>query len=122
MKGIAVLGSTGTIGEATLDVASRHPDRFRVVALAAHSNHEALFTQCERFRPDCAALVDRTAASKLAERLTSAGIPTRVLAGADALSTVATLAEADVVMAAIVGAAGLAPTLAAAAGDRKSVV
>ena len=119
MKGIAVLGSTGTIGEATLDVAGRHPDQFRVVALAAHSNHEALFAQCERFRPDCAALADRAAAAKLAQRIASAGIPTRVLAGPDALSTVATLPEAHAVMAAIVGAAGLASTLAAAAAGKQ---
>ena len=119
MKGIAVLGSTGTIGEATLDVAGRHPDQFRVVALAAHSNHEALFAQCERFRPDCAALADRTAAARLAQRIASAGIPTRVLAGPDALSTVATQPDADAVMAAIVGAAGLASTLAAAEAGKQ---
>ncbi len=119
MKGVAVLGSTGSIGESTLDVVARHPDRFRIVALAAHSNHEALFAQCERFRPDCAALVDRAAAAKLAQRVASAGLPTRVLAGLDALSTVATLAEADVVMAAIVGAVGLVSTLAAAAAGKQ---
>ncbi len=119
MKGIAVLGSTGTIGEATLDVAGRHPDQFRVVALAAHSNHAALFAQCERFRPDCAALADRVAAAKLAQRIASAGIRTRVLAGPDALSTVATLPQADAVMAAIVGAAGLASTLAAATAGKQ---
>ena len=119
MKGIAVLGSTGTIGEATLDVVGRHPDQFRVVALAAHSNHEALFAQCERFRPDCVALADRAAAAKLAQRIASAGIPTRVLAGPDALSTVVTLPEAHAVMAAIVGAAGLASTLAAAVAGKQ---
>ena len=119
MKGIVVLGSTGTIGEATLDVVSRHPERFRVVALAAHSNHEALFAQCERIRPDYAALLDRAAAAKLMQRIASAGLPTRVLAGPDALSVVATLPQADAVMAAIVGAAGLAPTLAAAAAGKQ---
>jgi 1-deoxy-D-xylulose-5-phosphate reductoisomerase len=119
MKGIAILGSTGTIGEATLDVAGRHPDRFRVVALAAHSNHEALYSQLERYRPAYAALADRTAAARLAQRVASAGLPTRVLAGPDSLCTVATLPEADAVMAAIVGAAGLAPTLAAAAAGKQ---
>ena len=119
MKGIAVLGSTGTIGEATLDVAGRHPDRFRVVALAANANHEALFAQCVRFRPDYAALADRGAAAKLAQRIASAGIPTRVIAGPDALTSIATLPEADAVMAAIVGAAGLASTLAAAAAGKQ---
>jgi len=119
MKGIAILGSTGTIGEATLDVAGRHPDRFRIVALAAHSNHEALYAQLERYRPAFAALADRTAAARLAQRVASAGLPTRVLAGPEALCTVATLPEADAVMAAIVGAAGLAPTLAAAAAGKQ---
>ncbi len=119
MKGVAVLGSTGTIGESTLDVAARHPDRFRIVALAAHSNHEALFAQCARFRPGCAALVDRAAAAKLAQRVAAAGLPTRVLAGPDALATVATMPDADCVMAAIVGAAGLASTLAAAEAGKQ---
>ncbi len=114
MKGLAVLGSTGTVGEATLDVAARHPGRFRVVALAAHSNHEGLFTQVERHRPDYAALVDRQASARLAQRVAASGLPTRVLQGPDALATVATLPEVDAVMAAVVGAAGLAPTLAAA--------
>ena len=119
MKGLAVLGSTGTIGEATLDVAARHPDRIRVVALAAHSNHEALFAQVERHRPDVAALADRVAAARLAQRVAAAGLPTRVTGGPDALTVVATLPEADAVMAAIVGAVGLAPTLAAAAAGKQ---
>jgi 1-deoxy-D-xylulose-5-phosphate reductoisomerase len=119
MKGLAVLGSTGTIGEATLDVASRHPDRFRVVAIAAHSNHEALFAQAARHRPDYAALVDRGAAARLAQRLAAAGLPTRVLPGPDALAAVATLPEVDAVMAAVVGAAGLASTLAAAGAGKQ---
>jgi 1-deoxy-D-xylulose-5-phosphate reductoisomerase len=119
VKGLAVLGSTGTVGEATLDVAARHPDRLRVVALAAHSNHEALFAQVERHRPEVAALADRTAAARLAQRVADAGLPTRVAGGADALVDVATLAGADAVMAAIVGAVGLAPTLAAAAAGKQ---
>lgn len=119
MKGLAVLGSTGTIGEATLDVAVRNPERLRIVALAAHSNHEALFAQVERHRPDVAALADRAAAARLAQRVASAGLPTRVTGGPDALAAVATLPEADAVMAAIVGAVGLAPTLAAAAAGKQ---
>lgn len=119
MKGLVVLGSTGTIGEKTLDVAGRHPDRFHIVALAAHSNHEALFAQCERFRPECAALADRAAAAKLAARVAAAGLGTRVLAGAESLATVASLPQAELVMAAIVGAAGLAPTLAAAEAGKQ---
>ncbi len=119
MKGVAILGSTGTVGEATLDVVARHPDRFRIVALAAHSNHDALYAQVARHRPEVAALAERAAAAKLASRLASEGIATRVIAGPDALATVAALPEAQAVMAAIVGAAGLAATLAAAAAGKQ---
>jgi len=119
MRGLVILGSTGTIGEHTLDVAGRHPDRFRVVALAARSNHESLFEQCRRYRPEYAALLDPVAARKLAARLAAAGLPTQVLEGPEALTRVAALPEAELVMAAIVGAAGLAPTLAAAAAGKQ---
>jgi len=119
MKGVAILGSTGTVGEATLDVAARHPDRFRIVALAAHANHEALFAQVAAHRPPVAALADRAAGARLAQKVAASGLATRVLAGPDALVAVASLPEADVVMAAIVGAAGLAPTLAAAAAGKQ---
>jgi 1-deoxy-D-xylulose-5-phosphate reductoisomerase len=119
MKGVAVLGSTGTVGEATLDVIARLPDRLRVVALAAYSNDDALFAQVVRHRPAVAALGDRAAAARLTQRVASAGLATRVIGGADALSTVAALPEAEAVRAAIVGAAGLAPTLAAAAAGKQ---
>ena len=119
MKGLVVLGSTGSIGESTLDVAGRHPERFRIVALAARSNHETLYQQCLRCRPEYAALLDRAAASRLGARLAAEGLATRVLAGPESLTTVATLPQADLVMAAIVGAAGLAPTLAAAAAGKQ---
>jgi 1-deoxy-D-xylulose-5-phosphate reductoisomerase len=119
MRGLVVLGSTGSIGENTLDVATRHPDRFRIVALAARANDEALAEQCLRCRPAYAAMLDRTAAASLAERLAALHCATRVLAGPEALVTVATLPEAELVMAAIVGAAGLAPTLAAAAAGKQ---
>jgi 1-deoxy-D-xylulose-5-phosphate reductoisomerase len=119
MRGLVVLGSTGTIGESTLAVAREHPDRFRIVALAARSNDESLFEQCRRCRPDYAALLDRTAAARLEAKLAGEGIPTRVLSGPEALTTVASLPEAELVMAAIVGAAGLAPTLAAAAAGKQ---
>jgi 1-deoxy-D-xylulose-5-phosphate reductoisomerase len=119
MRGLVVLGSTGSIGENTLDVATRHPDRFRIVALAARANDKILAEQCLRCRPDYAAMLDRTAAARLAERLATQHCATRVLAGPEALVTVATLPEAELVMAAIVGAAGLAPTLAAAAAGKQ---
>ncbi|HET8692840.1 MAG TPA: 1-deoxy-D-xylulose-5-phosphate reductoisomerase [Steroidobacteraceae bacterium] len=119
MKRLAILGSTGTVGEATLDVAARHPERFRIVALAAHASHEALLAQVVKHRPAVAALADRAAAAKLAQQVASARLPTRVLGGPEALTTVATLPEADAVMAAIVGAAGLASTLAAAGAGKQ---
>jgi len=119
MKGLAILGSTGSIGENTLDVAARHPERFRIVALAARSNEEMLYRQCLQFKPGYAALLDTAAAGRLQERLAAARSDTRVLGGPESLVTVATLPEADLVMAAIVGAAGLSPTLAAAAAGKQ---
>ncbi len=119
MIGVAVLGSTGSIGASTLDVLSQHPDRFRVVALAAHRNAAKLAQQVVQWRPDYAALADASAVPELNERLARAGVATKVLAGAGALATVAALPEAAYVVAAIVGAAGLESTLAAAhAGKR----
>lgn len=119
MRGLVILGSTGSVGESTLDVAARHPDRFRIVGLAARANDEVLLAQCLRYRPAYAALLDRTAASRLSEGLAAAHCDTRVLAGPEALVEVATLPEAELVMAAIVGAAGLAPTLAAATAGKQ---
>ncbi len=115
MKGITILGSTGSIGVSTLDVVARHPERFRVVALTAHRNAERLAEQCRRFRPDWAVMVDEAAAAELRDRLAVMGdaMP-RILSGADALATVAALDDVEYVMAAIVGAAGLMSSLAAA--------
>lgn len=119
MIGVAILGSTGTIGENTLDVIARHPDRFRVVALAARSSVEAMSRQCLRWQPRYAALADAEAAARLRGRLRSEAPGTEVLGGEEALATVAALPEADYVMAAIVGAAGLLPTLAAARAGKR---
>jgi 1-deoxy-D-xylulose-5-phosphate reductoisomerase len=119
VKGLVILGSTGSIGESTLDVATRHADRFRIVGLAARANDEALARQCLRYRPAYAAMLDRKAAARLTERLAAARCETRVLAGPEALLAVARLPEAGLVMAAIVGAAGLAPTLAAAEAGKQ---
>ena len=117
--GVAILGATGTIGENTLDVIARHPERFRAVALGARRDVGKLLTQCERFRPDYAALAEPQAAADLERALRERGLPTRVLAGPGALEHIAALPEAPAVMAGIVGAAGLASTLAAArAGQR----
>jgi 1-deoxy-D-xylulose-5-phosphate reductoisomerase len=119
MKRIVLLGATGSIGDSTLDVVARHPERFEVVALAAHSNAAKLRELCRRFRPRYAALGDADAARELQDLLRDDGVRTEVLGGADALVTVASLPEADTVLAAIVGAAGLAPTLAAARAGKR---
>jgi 1-deoxy-D-xylulose-5-phosphate reductoisomerase len=119
--GVAVLGSTGSIGESTLDVVARHPDRFRLVAIGANRNAAKLAEQIARYRPAYAALADETAAGELRELLggTARTQPTRVLAGAGALTEIAALSEVDAVMAAIVGAAGLRSTLAAARAGKR---
>lgn len=114
MKRLCVLGSTGSIGVSTLDVAGRHPDRYQVVALTANNNLERLHEQCRRFQPAFAVMIDAEPAAELRKRLASEGIGTEVLSGVEALEEVAVLPEVDSVMAAIVGAAGLLPTLAAA--------
>ncbi len=114
---VAVLGATGSIGSSTLDVISRHPDRFRVFALTAARQVEALAGLCRRFRPVFAVMPDPSAARDLAVRISD--LPTRVLSGADSLCEVAAHPDVDAVMAAIVGAAGLRSTLAAVhAGKR----
>ena len=114
VKNVTILGSTGSIGVSTLDVIARHPDRFRVFALSASTRVEELALQCEKFRPRFAAMPDATRAEALRARLKAGGSGTEVLAGENALSAIAAHADVQVVMAAIVGAAGLASTLAAA--------
>jgi 1-deoxy-D-xylulose-5-phosphate reductoisomerase len=116
---LTVLGSTGSIGVNTLDVVRRHPLRYRVVALCAHSQVGRLFEQCLEFRPRHAVVGDPLLAAELAARLAVAGCPTEVSHGPEALLRMAELPEVDAVMAAIVGAAGLAPTLAAARAGKK---
>ena len=119
LQGIAILGSTGSIGESTLDVLARHPDRYRVVALTAHRQADKLFDQCLKFRPDFAVLGTADAAQSLSTRLEDAGCPTQVAYGEKALEHAATLGSVNTVMAAIVGAAGLPSTLAAARAGKK---
>ena len=114
LRSVTILGSTGSIGVNTLDVIARHPDRFRVFALSACSRIEELALQCEKFRPRFAALPGVVHADALRERLEKAGCKTQVLAGDTALSEVAAHVDTDVVMASIVGAAGLPSSLAAA--------
>ncbi|MCP5158893.1 MAG: 1-deoxy-D-xylulose-5-phosphate reductoisomerase [Gammaproteobacteria bacterium] len=117
--GVAILGATGSIGVSTLDVLQRHPERFRVVALTAHRDVESLFRQCLVYEPDYAAMADTNAAEQLQDRLRSVGRSVEVLAGVEGLERVAALPEVTAVMAAIVGAAGLPPTLAAARAGKR---
>ena len=120
--GVAVLGSTGTIGDNTLDVVARHPERFRIVALAARRDHQKLLAQCRRFRPELAALVEGEAAMHLEQALRAESLPTRVIFGESALETIAAMPEAPFVMAGIVGAAGLPSSLAAARAGKRLMI
>ncbi|MCH3914770.1 MAG: 1-deoxy-D-xylulose-5-phosphate reductoisomerase [Acidaminococcaceae bacterium] len=110
MKNIAILGSTGSIGTQTLEVVAANPTRLRVVALAAHKNVELLLKQIQQFRPVLAVLADKQAALELGKKYQG---PTKILGGEDGLKAVATCSEADTVLGAMVGYAGLQPTLAA---------
>ena len=116
---LAVLGSTGSIGGNTLDVVARHPDRFEVVALTAATQVDAMLVQCEQFRPRVAVMASAPHAAELAEKIKQKGLPTQVDKASDALEKVASSGEVDTVMAAIVGAAGLAPCLAAARAGKR---
>lgn len=119
MQSIVVLGATGSIGRSTLDVIARHPERYRVVALAAHSQIDLLETQIRQFAPAYAVVVDPVAAETLRQRVAQAGLRTEVLTGSDALTTLVRLPEVDTVMAAIVGAAGLPSAIAAAEASKR---
>jgi 1-deoxy-D-xylulose-5-phosphate reductoisomerase len=119
IQNITVLGSTGSIGVSTLDVIRRHPDRYRVFALCAHSQIDKLFEQCQEFKPNYAVLRDEHLAAQLIERCRAAGLATEVRYGMSALIDLSSQPEVDAVMAAIVGAAGLEPTLAAAKAGKK---
>ncbi|MEW6465109.1 MAG: 1-deoxy-D-xylulose-5-phosphate reductoisomerase [Pseudomonadota bacterium] len=116
---LTVLGSTGSIGTSTLDVVARHPDRFEVFALTASTQVEVLFEQCLRFAPRYAVMASDAHARLLEEKIREKGLNTSVIRSDDALETVASDAAVDMVMAAIVGAAGLAPCLAAARAGKR---
>ena len=111
---LTILGSTGSIGESTLDVVSRHPEKFRVFALAGHRQVDKLVAQCKQFRPEYAVVSDVGHAAELEKKLKQEGISTQVLYGSQALIDVASADEVGGVMCAIVGAAGLPSALAAA--------
>lgn len=120
MKSITVLGSTGSIGESTLDVVARLPELYQIVALTAHKSVDKLLQQCQQFKPQYAVMVEEQAAEQLQAALSSSGLSEiEVLTGVEGLEKVASLPEVDQVMAAIVGAAGLLPTLAAAKAGKR---
>jgi len=119
VRTVAVLGATGSIGGSTLDVIARHPQRFRVGVLAAHRNSEKLAALCARFRPDLAILADPAMQADLRRRLAAAGVECEVRAGPEAICEAAADPRCDTVVAAIVGAAGLDSTLAAARAGKR---
>lgn len=116
---LTLLGATGSIGVSTLDVVARHSDRFEVFALTAHTQWQKLAEQCQVFRPKYAALLEDNYADQLRAALQSMHLNTEVLVGITALEQLAAASEVDTVVAAIVGAAGLRPTLAAARAGKK---
>lgn len=119
MQKLTILGSTGSIGVSTLDVVRRHPDKYAVVALCGHTQIDRLFSQCIEFMPTFAVVRDEALASELSNRLRAAGSLTRVEFGPKALVKMAELPEVETIMAAIVGAAGLPSTLAAAIAGKR---
>ncbi|HEY1610253.1 MAG TPA: 1-deoxy-D-xylulose-5-phosphate reductoisomerase [Paraburkholderia sp.] len=118
-KRLTLLGSTGSIGDSTLDVVARHPERFSVYALSAHRNGDKLVEQCLKFVPEVAVVGDADTAARVEQKLRAAGSRTVVMYGEDALVDVSRSDGCDTVVAAIVGAAGLAPSLAAARAGKR---
>ena len=116
---LTILGSTGSVGTSTLDVVARHRDRFEIAALTARDHVDVLFDQCVEFRPRMAVMLDPAAAQGLQQRLLNAGVKCDIRSGIQALEDVASLPDVDTVMAAIVGIAGLRPTLEAARAGKK---
>ena len=119
VRGVAILGSTGSIGVSTLDVIARHPDRYRVRALVARSSWRKIVEQALACRPDVVILTESAAAAQARAALRAAGASTRVESGAEAVAAAVAAAQVDTVMAAIVGAAGLMPTLAAVRAGKR---
>jgi 1-deoxy-D-xylulose-5-phosphate reductoisomerase len=119
MKGVCILGATGSIGQSTLAVLSKHPQQFRVVALTAHTQVTPMLTLCQEYHPEYAVMADEKAAERLQQALRSMSLEIQVLSGQKGLETVASLPQSDVVMAAIVGSAGLRSSMAAAKAGKR---
>lgn len=119
MIGLTLLGSTGSIGLSTLDVVSRHKDKYEIIALTANRNIQLLAEQCEQWQPKYAVITNHDLAESLRDILINKGLDIEILSGTEGLQTVAALEQVDYVMAAIVGAAGLLPTLAAAKAGKR---
>ena len=119
LQQLTILGSTGTIGVNTLDVISQHSNRFAVFALTANKNVDALFNQCQKFSPQYAVMLEDQAAEQLSAKLKQVGSATEVLSGMAALEFVSAHEKVDAVMAAIVGSAGLKPSIAAAKAGKR---
>ena len=121
VRNITILGSTGSVGISTLDVVARHPDRYQVIALTANKSIGKMLEQCRIFRPLYAVMLDPDSAENLRTEFNKNEIETEVLCGVKSLEKVASLPEVDVVMAAIVGAAGIRPTFSAALAGKYAV-
>jgi 1-deoxy-D-xylulose-5-phosphate reductoisomerase len=119
MQSLTILGATGSIGVSTLDVVARHPDRYRIFALTGQTRIDVLAEQCAQFHPEVAVVLDADAAERLQKLIRDRGLKTNVVYGEQALCEVASADACDTVMAAIVGAAGLGPSLAAARAGKK---
>ncbi|HBE92278.1 MAG TPA: 1-deoxy-D-xylulose-5-phosphate reductoisomerase, partial [Gammaproteobacteria bacterium] len=121
-QNLCILGSTGTIGVNTLDVVSRHPERFRIIALTAHKQVDVLFEQCRQWLPHFAVMSDAVAAEQLSLLIKDAGLEIEVTSGLEGQCQAATFDEVDAVMAGIVGAAGLMPTLDAVRAGKRVMI
>ncbi len=119
VKGICILGATGSIGVNTLDVVARYPEQYKIVALSANGQVDRLLEQCEKYQPEYAVMANEKAAEELESKLKNKNISAQGVSGRDGLETIASLPQVDIVMAAIVGAAGLKPTLAAARSGKR---
>ncbi len=119
LQRVTVLGSTGSVGKNTLDVLARHPDRYEVFALTAHSQVDEMLAQCIRFKPQVLVMADAKAAAALAQKIKENKLVVQVDSSQAAIENVASCAQTDIVMASIVGAAGLAPSLAAAKAGKR---